>query len=87
MDGLLDRFAPYRQVQLELEEPATAEQLARFGEVEAIEGRKVRLIVRREDLPRHLSQLLADFAILDLTVTDPPVEEIIGRVFTAGVVT
>ncbi len=87
LDGLLDRFAPYRQVQLELEEPTTAEQLARFGEVEAIEGREVRLIVRREDLPRHLSQLLAEFAILDLTVTDPPVEEIIGRVFSAGVVT
>jgi ABC-2 type transport system ATP-binding protein len=29
---------------------------------------------------------LADLEVVDLTVTEPPVEEVIGRVFQAGVV-
>ncbi len=86
LDGLLNRFAPYREVKIELEHPVSATQLAAFGEVESILGCEVRLIVRREDLTRTIAEILADLKVLDLIVTDPPVEDIIGRVFRAGVV-
>ncbi|MEM9157126.1 MAG: ABC transporter, partial [Cyanobacteria bacterium P01_F01_bin.33] len=33
-----------------------------------------------------VARLLADIDVLDLTVTDPPVEEAIGRVFQTGAV-
>ncbi len=84
LDGLLDRFAPYREVKLELEQPSTTDQLALYGEVESVQGREVRLLVRREKLTDAIATILANLPVLDLTITDPPVEEIIGRVFTAG---
>lgn len=87
LDGLLDRFAPYRQVQLELAYPMTQAELEPYGEVEAIAGREVRLTIRREDLTHRVAQLLAELSVCDLTITDPPIEEIIGRVFKAGSVT
>jgi ABC-2 type transport system ATP-binding protein len=86
LDGLLDHFAPYRQVKLELSQTMPKTDLAPYGEIESISGREVCFIIHREDLTRSVAQLLAELPVCDLTITDPPVEEIIGRVFKAGVV-
>ena len=38
----------------------------------------------REDLTRVVSQILAELEILDLSVNEPAIEEVIGQVFRAG---
>ncbi|MEA5617431.1 ATP-binding cassette domain-containing protein [Cronbergia sp. UHCC 0137] len=86
LDQLLERFAPYREIYVELAEPLTREKLMSYGDLQSLEGRAVRFIVEREALTRTVSQILADLEVLDLTVTEPPVEEVIGRVFQAGFV-
>jgi ABC-2 type transport system ATP-binding protein len=43
-------------------------------------------MIHREDLTRTIAKLLAELPVSDLTITDPPIEEIIGRVFKAGMV-
>jgi ABC-2 type transport system ATP-binding protein len=85
LDGLLDRFAPYREVSLELKHPCAIATLATYGEVESVEGRCVRLLVKREGLTTAIAKILADMDVIDLTITDPPVEDVIGRVFSTGV--
>lgn len=87
LDALLERFAPYREVKVELAEGCATERLEKYGEIGSIEGCAVSFIVHREELTQTISRLLADLKVLDMTVTDPPVEEVIGRVFTAGAVT
>lgn len=84
LDGLLERFAPYRQVKVELSHSLSYEQLADFGEIESIQGQEVRFIVPRESLTATISRILAQLEIQDLSVSDPPVEEIIGRLFQTG---
>lgn len=94
LDELLDRFAPYREVQVELANTSTEkgcsdeirQKLRTFGEIEDINGCMVRLIIRREDLTQTVARILADLNVVDLTVTDPPVEEVIGRVFQQGAI-
>ena len=85
LDNLLEQFAPWREVHLDL---AKAEDLNAFqltpcayGQVESIEGLSVRLLLDRSMLTPTVSRLLADFKILDLSISDPPIEEVIGRVF------
>nr|WP_017303259.1 ATP-binding cassette domain-containing protein [Spirulina subsalsa] len=85
LDGLLERFAPYREVKVELTELVPLEQLNQYGEIESMEGREVRFLVRREDLTRTVAQLLAQLPLEDLSVAEPPIEEVIGRLFTQGV--
>lgn len=87
LEGLLTRFAPYREVKVELANPQDGPQLARYGDIETLNGCSVSLIVQRSALTQTVSRILAEFAVQDLTVTDPPIEEVIGRVFQAGVVT
>jgi len=84
LNGILHKFAPYREVQFELAEEAPGLDLGQYGEVVAREGRRARLLVKREGLTRTISRLLNEMAVVDLTVTDPPIEEIIGRLFTEG---
>jgi ABC-2 type transport system ATP-binding protein len=86
LDGLLDRIAPYRQVKLELKQTMPEAELARYGEIESVVGREVSFMIHREDLTRTIAQLLAELPVCDLTITDPPIEEVIGRVFKAGMV-
>ncbi len=84
LDSLLDNFAPYRQVQLELDHPAVESDLAVYGELESVSGRKVNLMIHRDELTQTITKILAELPVCDLTITDPPIEEIIGRVFKAG---
>jgi ABC-2 type transport system ATP-binding protein len=84
LEGLLDRFAPYREIKLELAAPQPREILQAYGEIESIEGPSVRFCVRREKMTQAVSHILANLDVLDLSVTDPPIEEVIGRVFKAG---
>lgn len=86
LDGLLERFAPYREIHLELSHPPHPEKIELYGDVKHIEGRSVSLIVEQDMLTRAVSRILDDFDVVDLTVTEPPVEEVIGRVFQAGVI-
>lgn len=85
LDDLIDNFAPYREVQVELAHPMSETELSLYGEIEAVEGQSVRFCVQREALTRTVAKILAELEVVDLSVTDPPVEEIIGRVFSTGV--
>ncbi len=84
LDALRERLAPWRQVRLELAEPLPAERLARYGEVERLDGAAAWLLIDRERVTSCLNRLLAELPVLDLEVNDPPIEELIGRLFQQG---
>lgn len=84
LDRLLELYSPCREVKIELAQPIPEEKLASFGEIESITGQEVRFIVPRENLTTTIAHILAKLPIQDLSVKDPPIEEIIGRLFEAG---
>ncbi len=84
LDGLLEKFAPYRVVNVELAEAVDIVTLETFGEVKAHDGRMVGFMIPQEKLTGTVSRILTDLEVVDLTVTEPPVEEVIGKVFQAG---
>ncbi|MGI0486180.1 ABC transporter ATP-binding protein [Pantanalinema rosaneae CENA516] len=84
LEGLVDRFAPCREVKVELTQSYPAEKLALYADIEAIEGQMVRFLVPQETLTRTVAKILTDLEVIDLAVTEPPIEEVIGRVLKAG---
>jgi ABC-2 type transport system ATP-binding protein len=86
LSGLVERFAPYRQVRLDLAEPLERAVLERFGEVEALDGLRAVLIVERSRLTETVARVLAELKPRDLAVSDAPVEQVVGRLFLEGVV-
>jgi ABC-2 type transport system ATP-binding protein len=85
LEGLHNNFAPYREVRVELAKPITdPEGLQKYGQILNIDGQAVCFLVPREKLTMAVSQILAELEILDLSVNEPAIEEVIGRVFRAG---
>jgi len=82
LDVLLERFAPYRQVTIELSKPIETKVLAEYGDIDTIEGQQVKYLITRENLTSSIAKILAQLPIADLSVSDPPIEEVIGRLFS-----
>ncbi len=81
LSGLVERFAPYRQVRIDLARPAERSELSRFGEVEALDGLSAVLIVERARLTETVARVLSELKPLDLAVGEPPVERVVGQLF------
>lgn len=81
LDGLITRFTPEREVRVELDEAAPGEVLAGFPEIVQVDGRALRLLVPRERLPQVVARLLDRLPVKDLTVADPPIEDVIAKAF------
>ncbi|MBW4442487.1 MAG: ATP-binding cassette domain-containing protein [Plectolyngbya sp. WJT66-NPBG17] len=86
LDGLVDRFSPCREVKVEFNRTYTEAELSAYGDVQEVDKQSVRLLVEQEKLTHAIAKILAELQVVDLSVTDPPIEEVIGRVFKAGVV-
>jgi ABC-2 type transport system ATP-binding protein len=87
LDGLLETFAPCRTVMVELATAKTALELQGYGEVSEVVGNVVHFLVPQEKLTHTLSRILSELDVIDLTVAEPPIEEVIGQVFRSGAVT
>ena len=79
--ALVEQVAPYKLLHVVFREPIPAENLKSFGEIQSIEGIKVTLRVPRGHTSEHAARLLAAHNIDDVTIEEPPVEDIISQVF------
>lgn len=84
LEGLLERFAPFRQVRVELTQNLPESKLLQYGEIETKEGAEVRFLVPRVELTQTISQILAELPVVDLSVSEPPIEDVIARLFSQG---
>jgi len=81
--GLIGRFAAHKTIRVELADGVT--DLAAYGEVmEAADG-QVTLRVPKVETARVTGRLLAELPVIDLTVEEPPIEEVIEQVFAQEV--
>ena len=82
LSGIIDRFSDRKIVTLLFADEPSLENLARFGEVVQAEGPKVKLSVSRAGVAEVLAGILAGHAIDDVSVEDPPLEEVIAEMFS-----
>ncbi len=76
---LVSRFSPHKTVVVELEDEGA--DLRPYGEVVAREGGRATLRVPKAETASVTGRILANLAVIDLTVEDPPIEEVIEQVF------
>jgi len=76
---LVGRFSPHKTVIVELEDERA--DASPYGEVVEREGGRFTLRVPKAETAAVTARLLADLPVVDLTVEDPPIEEVIEQVF------
>jgi ABC-2 type transport system ATP-binding protein len=77
--SLADEFAAYKTIGVVLENGAAP--LDAYGEVVHHDGDRVMLRVPKAETSRVAARLLADLEVLDLTIEEPPIEDVIESVF------
>ena len=87
LSGLAERLAPYKRLVATLRDGNTdGIDFASFGEVASSEDGRVTLHVPREGAAERTAALVRALGdrIEDISVEDPPIEDVIDKVFTAG---
>jgi ABC-2 type transport system ATP-binding protein len=79
LEGLVERFSAQKTLVVTMSDNNV--DLGQYGEIITKEPNRVTLRVSKKDAPHVTSRILADLPVTDLTVEDPPIEEVIDKVF------
>jgi ABC-2 type transport system ATP-binding protein len=91
LTGLVARFSPHKTIGLDLDPASPAPSQELLAELAGASDRiveqtpdRVSLRVPRSETAAVATRLLAQLAVVDLVVEDPPIDEVIDLVFTAS---
>ncbi len=82
LTGIVDRFSGHKVVSLLFADGQLPSDLAKYGEVMEIEAPRAKLRIPRQQVAKLLSAILDGYAIEDVSVEDPPLEEVIADMFS-----
>jgi ABC-2 type transport system ATP-binding protein len=79
LSALSDQFAAYKTIEVALADGTSP--LDAYGEVLEIDGDRVKLRVEKTEAPRVAARILSEQQVADLTIEEPPIEDVIELVF------
>lgn len=83
LTGIVDQFSSHKVLSLQFGDGEMPSDLARYGEVLEVAEPKAKLRVERNVIAEVLSSVLANHTIEDVSVEDPPLEDVIAEVFAS----
>lgn len=84
LNGLVERFSPYREVNIEFKQIYPRDKLDKYARVREVEGASAVFLVEQELLTKTVTQILGELEVVDLSITEPPIDEAIGQIFRTG---
>jgi ABC-2 type transport system ATP-binding protein len=82
LSGIVDRFSSHKRVTLLFGESTLPVDLAQYGRVLSTAAPKATLEIDRQQVARCLAAILDRHVIEDVSVEDPPLEEVIAGMFS-----
>ena len=82
LSGIVDRFSSHKIITLLFAENQEPGDLSRYGTVLELELPRVKLRIDRAVVPEVLASILQQHTIADVSVEDPPLEEVIAEMFS-----
>lgn len=79
--GITERFGRDKLVKLQFDGTDSPADLGQFGEVISREGPMVDLKVERSKVAEVLAAILARYTLVDVSIHDPPLDQMIAKVF------
>ena len=84
LTGITERFGNDKLVKLQFEGSESPADLAQFGEVTSRQGPAVDLKVDRNRVAEVLAAILDRYTVVDVSIHDPPLDQMIAQVFEEG---
>jgi len=80
LSNLVNRFSAFKTISITVDH--FNPNLGNYGEIVSQDGNRVTLRVRKAETAQVTARILTDIQVDDLTVEDPPIEDIIEKVFS-----
>ncbi len=84
LQGLVERYAPHKTIILHLESPLEDKVIRDYGEIVRSDLLQIEIRVPKGQAAFITARVLSELPVADLSVEDPPLEEIIEQVFRSG---
>jgi ABC-2 type transport system ATP-binding protein len=81
LSGITDQFGRSKLLKLQFDGDRAPDSLEEFGEVTHLDGPTASLRIDRGRVPEVLAAILERYTVLDMSVQDPPLDQVIARVF------
>jgi len=81
LHALAEKIAPHKLIRVEFSQSLDGVQLAEYGEVIKTRGQRADLLIPRDQTSQVAARMLAELPIADVTIEEPPIEDVITRVF------
>ena len=82
LSGIVDRFSGHKIITLSFAENEMPTELDNYGEILEVVAPKAKLRIDRAVVAQQLAKLLSHYSVEDVSVEDPPLEEVIADVFS-----
>jgi ABC-2 type transport system ATP-binding protein len=79
--SLVSRWSGFKHLRLTAARDLAREELERYGEVLALEGPSASLKIPHDKAAALAGELLARLPVADISIEDPPIEDVIAEVF------
>jgi ABC-2 type transport system ATP-binding protein len=84
LSGITEQFGRTKMLRFQFDRELDADELSRYGEIVSHQGAYAEIKVDRPRVAEVLGAILDNHTVLDTSVEDPPLDEMIARVFEEG---
>jgi ABC-2 type transport system ATP-binding protein len=81
LQALAAKISPHKLIRVQLAHALDGHRLEDYGEVVKNRGQRVEFLVPRDETSQVAARMLAELPVADVTIEDPPIEQVITRVF------
>lgn len=85
LDDIVEKFATHKVIKVDFDQAVDQKILESIGEIKEFDDLHAVITVPYAAAAKSASKLLAKFKVSDLTIEDPPIEDIIRLVFSKGI--
>ncbi len=82
LSKIVEKYAPDKLVSLSSSKTLDAKDLQKFGRVTEVSGQDAKIEIPRKQVSSVMAKLLSEIPVIDLSIEELSIEEIIRRVFT-----
>ena len=82
LSKIVSKFAKHKVISLDFEKEISKSQLAEFGKITDYDKFSTKIEIPRNSITDVTAKILKELPIRDLTIEEPPIEEIIRMIFT-----
>jgi ABC-2 type transport system ATP-binding protein len=84
LSRIMEEFGSEKTVRLQFEGDSAPEDIGKYGKIARCEGPAVDLTIDRLRVPEVIAAILDQYTIVDMSVQDPPLDQLIARVFESA---